>query len=76
MSRELATAIAERAGHPARLMPCRVVQVTPLRVSFDGGTSSVPASKVAGLTYSTGTTNNAVAFLLSPAPPLVLPIGV
>lgn len=75
MSRQLAEAIADRAGRPLRMVPCRIVQVTPLRVSFDGGASSVPAAKVAGLTYATSTANNAVALVQSPAVPLVLPIG-
>lgn len=75
MSSALAAAVVARAGKSVSMMPCRIVQVTPLLVSFDGGTSTVPGLKVAGLSYSTSTTNNAVAFLQSPSPPLVLPIG-
>ena len=57
------------------LQACMVTQVTPLLVSFDGGVSSVAGDKVAGATYSTGSSNNARALMDSPNKPLVFPIG-
>ena len=75
MSKELAQVIAERTARPVTMRPCRIVQVTPLLVSFDDGSSSVPGQKIAGATYATASTDNAVALMQSPAPPVVLPIG-
>ena len=57
------------------LRACMVTQVTPLLVSFDGGATTVPGDKIAGATYSIGTSNNARALMDSPNKPLVFPIG-
>jgi len=75
MTNGLGQALTERVGRPVTLRPCRITQVTPLLVSFDGGVSSTPGVKIAGATYSTSTTDNALALLQSPATPVVLPIG-
>jgi len=57
------------------LQACRIMQVTPLLVSFDGGSSSVPGDKIAGGTYTVGSVDNARALMDSPNKPLVFPIG-
>lgn len=57
------------------LQVCMVTQTTPLRVSFDGGSTDVPGDKILGLTYSVSIVNNARAFMDSPNRPLIFPIG-
>ncbi len=75
MSKQLADALAERLARPVTMRPCRIVQTSPLLVSFDGGTTSVPGQRITGATYETSSTDNAVALIQSPASPVVLPIG-
>jgi len=73
MSNELGAAVAQ-VGVAIDAVPCRVTQVTPLLVSFDGGATSVAALRVSGLTYSLSSSNNAIALFASGSL-VVLPIG-
>jgi len=75
MSKELADALAARIGRTVTLMPCRIMQTSPLLVSFDGGSTSVPGQTVTGCTYGTSSVNNAVALMQSPSTPIILRIG-
>jgi len=65
--------LLERYGEPIYRVPCTIVQVTPLLVDMMGGTN-LPATKVAGATYTLNAP--ALAYISATGVPQVLPIGV
>lgn len=69
MTSPLAKALLEQQGTPVYIVPCTVTQVTPLLITLLG-TTSVPAVKVIGATYSL---NAAVALVSKSGQPIVLP---
>lgn len=68
----LTKAIIAAAGKPVTWQPCLITSTSPLEVTL-AGEPNIPGQPITGATYTVGAT--AYALTVSPAPPVILPIG-